>query len=156
MGIPGSGKSTYLNNIAKDNAVIVSRDEIRFSMLKDNENYFEQENKVFDTFINTIQTAIDNNYSKVFVDATHLNEKSRCKLLNRIDLKDYELCFLYFKVPLNICIARNSNRTGRAFVPPSVITNMHKSLINPAFDRRYNNEEVIVITEKEENEWLSI
>ena len=45
-GVPASGKSTYCkNNVPKD-AVYVSRDVIRFSMVKPNEPYFSKEELV--------------------------------------------------------------------------------------------------------------
>ena len=43
-GIPASGKSTYAHKLAeKTGAVYISRDEIRFSLLKDEEDYFTHE-----------------------------------------------------------------------------------------------------------------
>ena len=34
VGIPGSGKSYYLKNMTGDNCKVVSRDKIRFSIIK--------------------------------------------------------------------------------------------------------------------------
>ena len=48
-GIPGSGKSHWAKGV-KD-AVIVSRDAIRFNLLKDGEDYFAHEDEVVETFI---------------------------------------------------------------------------------------------------------
>ena len=46
-GIPGSGKSTWIRKqIAENGGVHCSRDEIRFSLLKDGEDYFAHENEV--------------------------------------------------------------------------------------------------------------
>ena len=42
-GIPGSGKSTWIQNckgFIGNDVVVVSRDAIRFSMLKEGEDYF--------------------------------------------------------------------------------------------------------------------
>ena len=46
VGIPGSGKSTWAKARCKNNphAAYISRDEIRFSLLKDEEEYFAKEN----------------------------------------------------------------------------------------------------------------
>ena len=57
-GVAGAGKSTYLSNIK--NAVVISRDEIRFSLIGDFDDYFAKEDEVFATFIQKIQNAIDN------------------------------------------------------------------------------------------------
>ena len=55
-GIPGSGKSTY----AKTNKDLkyckyISRDDIRYSLLKDEDDYFSKEKQVFRTFIAQIK-----------------------------------------------------------------------------------------------------
>ena len=40
-GVPGAGKSTFLKNrIKKDTSVVISRDVIRFSIVKPEEDYF--------------------------------------------------------------------------------------------------------------------
>ena len=71
-GVAGSGKSTYLSNIK--NAVVISRDEIRFSLIGDFDDYFAKEDEVFATFIQKIQNAIDNEEGpkEIYCDATHL------------------------------------------------------------------------------------
>ena len=44
-GVPGSGKTTWVKEqIAKRGGVHCSRDEVRFAMLKDGEDYFAHEN----------------------------------------------------------------------------------------------------------------
>ena len=44
MGVPGSGKSTYAHNIIKTGDIYISRDEIRYSMLAEDDDYFAKEN----------------------------------------------------------------------------------------------------------------
>ena len=53
-GLPGAGKSTFLKKIKKEEEVIISRDEIRFSMLKEGDDYFKYEDRVYDIFISKI------------------------------------------------------------------------------------------------------
>ena len=69
-GVPGSGKSTFLNKIKGKDEVIVSRDEIRFSLLKPGENYFAHEEEVFRLFCNKIADYIKQG-KDVYADATH-------------------------------------------------------------------------------------
>ena len=46
-GCPASGKSTFGKKMSKITGIpIVSRDEIRFSLLKDDEDYFSHEEDV--------------------------------------------------------------------------------------------------------------
>ena len=55
MGCPGSGKSTYLKTrFSQRPLAVISRDEIRFSMVKENEEYFSRENEVYAEFIRQI------------------------------------------------------------------------------------------------------
>lgn len=147
IGTPGCGKSTWLRENCK--GIIVSRDAIRFSMLKEGDEYFSKENEVFDTFIKTIQTALDDNDGpvSVFVDATHLNKASRDKVLNRLDLSNVQhVHAIFFDVSTETCIERNDLRTGRAFVPKSVIKRMATSLEIPTLKERF---EAVLIVNKE-------
>ena len=128
-GVPGSGKTTWVQKqIAEKGGVHCSRDEIRFSLLKDNEDYFAREDEVFALWIDKVTDAINNpEVENIYVDATHLTEKARAKVINELPKGDYFITTVFFDVPLETCIERNDNRTGRAFVPRSVIRRMHAS-----------------------------
>ena len=45
MGIPGSGKSTFVRKRRDifDNPIVISRDKIRFSLLEEGDEYFSKE-----------------------------------------------------------------------------------------------------------------
>lgn len=130
-GPPASGKSTWIQKQMKTNpGAWCSRDAVRFSMIGEDEDYFAREDEVFDTWIFSIQAAIDNEaIENIYIDATHLNEKSRDKVLNRLNLENATLCAVNFIVPLEECIRRNDLREGRAKVPRSVIRRMHFSFV---------------------------
>ena len=135
-GVPGSGKSTWARKQIEEldgKGIIISRDAIRFSMLGDDDAYFAHEDAVFDEFIKKIQEAInDQEHTSIFIDATHLNEKNRNKVLSRIwRMGDDVIIGVYFDVPLEECLRRNALRTGRALVPETVIKNMCESLTKP-------------------------
>ena len=133
MGAPGSGKSTYLKERFSQPPIVVSRDAIRFSMVKENEEYFSKEKEVFKEYIEQIRTAIKFN-AEVFADATHLNETSRAKVLRALgsDLKDVEVNVIWVRVPVEVAIERNENRVGtRAYVPKSVIHRMYSQATMP-------------------------
>ena len=123
-----------------------SRDNIRFSMVGEDEDYFARENEVFEAWIVEIQKAIeDKNVKNIYIDATHLNEKSRDKVLNRLNLENATLCAVNFTVPLEECIRRNDLREGRARVPRSVIRRMHFSFVPAKQGEKYK--EVVNICE---------
>lgn len=121
-GFPGSGKSTYLKNHCGDNDVIVSRDAIRFSMVAEDEEYFAKEKEVFAEFCKQISENLAVGYN-VFADATHLNAASRKKVIDNVTGYDM-IGAIVIDTSLTEALKRNSNRTGREFVPPSVIRRM--------------------------------
>ncbi len=148
-GPSGCGKTAWAHNFInmypQDDIRYVSRDEIRFSILKDGEDYFSREKEVFKKFVGTLrQTLIDG--FDVIADATHLNEFSRRKLTQAIDMyiTDYKIIYVVFNVSADTCVARNANRTGRANVPENVIRNMCRDFRAPTRDE---DERVIDIIE---------
>lgn len=139
MGTPGSGKSTWIQNHLDEHTVWISRDDVRFSMVAEDEEYFSKEKQVFKEFIRRIDNALENGYN-VFADATHLNKASRNKLLRAVN---HELALnidvIWIKTDLEECIRRNDNRKGtRSFVPRSVIRRMFNQIEKPEFEEGFN------------------
>ena len=128
-GAPGSGKSTWANQ--QKNAKVISRDVIRFSLLSDEDEYFSKENEVLRLFYKNIQEALDAtnvNYDTVIADASHLSSVRRYETIRELNLENVkEIINVQFVTPVDVCIARNANRTGRANVPNEVIRRMRKS-----------------------------
>ena len=140
-GPSGCGKSTWAHNFITENdhngndIRYVSRDEIRYSLLKDGEDYFSHEKEVFKKFSGTIaQTLIDG--FDVIADATHLNVFSRRKLTQAVDMyiDNYEIVMIVFNVNVETCIERNKNREGRANLPENIIRNMRREFHAPTLD----------------------
>lgn len=136
-GIPGSGKTYWAESecMLFKNVVHISRDEIRFSMLKDGEDYFSKENAVFKEFIAQANAAINNpNIDGVILDATHLNWVSRRKTLTHLNLDGCEVIVVVFDTPFEECWKRNDKREGRARVPRGVIRRMFYQKTDPNTD----------------------
>ena len=143
VGVPGSGKSTWiLNHQAKFKRPykVVSRDQIRFSLVGEDEEYFSKEKEVFEKFVEAIKEGLDSDLD-VYADATHLNEASRSKLLRALgtSLKGVKVEAIVIRPPFNTIIEQNAQRSGREFVPLSVIRRMNYQFTMPTeeegFDR---------------------
>lgn len=141
IGTPGSGKSTYAKNyLINENTVYVSRDEVRFSLLKEGEDYFSREKEVYREFIWRIYNAIQNEHKDVIADATHLNDKSRAKLFSSLplDFSKIEVIGIVMSTPLNVCLARNDTRKGtKTYVPEHQVRRMFFSMKMPTY-KEYN------------------
>ena len=144
VGIPGSGKSTWIQNHKnsfKTPYKIISRDDIRFSFLKnDDDDYFKYEKQVFNEFIKQIKESLQKN-KETYVDATHINESSRGKLLRALglSLKDIEINAIVVQVPINIALKQNAYRTGRKLVPEQAIKQMHSQMTIPTIEEGFDH-----------------
>ena len=156
-GIPGSGKSTwaeqYMREHEEEDIRYVSRDEIRFSLIKNESNYFAHEREVYAKFAGTItQTLVDG--FDVIADATHINHFSRRKLTSQIDkiFTDYNIIYVVFYTNVEDCINRNKARKGREKVPDDIIVNMCKNWKSPYLKEDARAIDIIVVTSSEGKE----
>ena len=142
-GPPGSGKSTWAKKFFSTYYLphhykIISRDNIRFALLDENDKYFDKERQVFIEYIKQIQKAIDKGISKVVCDATHLNTSSREKLLDNLDLTNIKSIKMICIMPsLDTCLNRNEKRDGLKYVPRSAIRRMYLGFVDPKEDEKY-------------------
>lgn len=150
MGAPGSGKSTF----AKTHMVphieeYISRDEVRFSIVNEDEEYFSKEDEVFRQYVNKISRALAYG-ATVWADATHLNVKSRLKLLNALTFAPDEIEIIYINTSLEDTLDQNEKRFGtRAFVPESAVIRMWRSIQEPEFHEGNWTYNKIYIVEKD-------
>lgn len=133
-GAPGSGKSTFAKEIfpkyfPNHPYKIISRDTIRFSLLKDGEKYFSHENEVYQIFWDSINKALKEGFD-VIADQTSLSPNSRAFLLQHISGYE-EAIAIEIKTPLKTCLTRNNERIGKTFVPPSRVKDMYHSYKSP-------------------------
>lgn len=149
-GCPGAGKTTWARrNLNNNHTCYISRDEIRFRLLNDNDDYFAKENDVYNTFVAKI--AANLKVRNVVADATHISNCSRKKLLSSIAkiTPKFEVIYITFPVEIDMCLARNARREGRAQVPESVVRRMYINFQPPMFDEDSRIKGIWTINEKE-------
>ena len=135
-GLPGSGKSSFLKAILKEeSAYVISSDKIRMEygalpMGKDGKYFIPQE---YDSLvwkrINEILEFRMKNRLTTFIDATHYSlkyVKAYQKLCNEYD---YKLSVIDFSnVPVEVCKERNREREEYKKVDDSVIDRMWETM----------------------------
>ena len=142
-GVPGSGKSTWVQNhknFFAEKVAIISRDEIRFSLLKEDDNYFSKEKEVWNEYIAKAKKSLKENTDTV-LDATHLNEKSRGKILRALgnSLKGVEINIIVINSGLKRALEQNNLRTGLSLVPSDQIKRMYSSMTIPTIEEGFDN-----------------
>ena len=138
-GIPGSGKSTFLKNIVKKDTpfTIISRDAIRFSIVKPEEDYFSHEDEVLKIFWKKINESLAAG-KDTFVDQTSLNPRARKWLLQHVN-GYIHANLIWIKEDLETCLKRNELRYGtRAYVPQKVIRRMYNQFVEPSLDEGFD------------------
>lgn len=140
IGAPGSGKSYFaretLYNLI-ENGTYISRDDIRFSLLKEGEPYFAHERATYDIFIERIVEALMS-YHNAIADAVHINWPSRRKLINNIkkfiDITSIDVVPVIVTCSRETALERNRKREGLANVPDNVITTAFDQMTDPIND----------------------
>ena len=141
-GAPGSGKSTWVEKhfiLFPGYTKVVSRDQIRFSIIKDDEDYFSHEKEVYNKFVEEIKNGLEN-CDTTIADATHLNIASRTKLLRSLgtSLKGIKVIAVVIKPSLQTCLAQNEMREGRSLVPRGQVRRMWYQFTMPTLDEGFD------------------
>lgn len=136
-GVPGSGKSTearrMAGSLAARNLTVehISRDELRFSMISDESEYFSKEKEVFSKFVEKMNNSLNKNDCTI-IDATHISKASRAKILQRVENPgSVRLLVLYLTTPIDVCMRQNDLRADRERVPHEVIEKMARQFEDP-------------------------
>ena len=138
-GPPGAGKSTWAGLFKGTDyfkCSIVSRDNIRFSYLKEGDEYFKYEEKVIEDFYNKIREDLKK-YQIVIADATHLTKKSRAPVIKIARELNIDIDIICFMPSLSKCIENNNKREGLRRVPRNKLKKMYFSFEKPMIDEGF-------------------
>jgi predicted kinase len=106
VGLPGSGKSTYLRNKGVN---AISSDEIR-RLITDDPADQANHTRVFAAVRYLIRQRLAAGRPVTYVDATHLMRWERNPYIQMARRFGCRIEALFFDVPLDVCIVRNSLR----------------------------------------------
>lgn len=152
VGVPGSGKDYQIENsefLYADGEVkreVVSRDLVRYEMVREDEEYFCREKEVFEQYILQISNALSSN-KVVIANATQANYGSRKKLLHAIDEKfgcDYNIIMYCIICDYETADRRNKQREGRAVVPRKAMMEMFNNFSVPNLKEDDRIEKIII------------
>ena len=147
-GAPGSGKSTIATQYKKEwieeglTVEVISRDSIRFDLLRESDAYFQHETEVVKKYHKKLVEAIKDPWVDIIIaDSTNINQKSRARLIELALEADPEIYLLSIAVVTNpeVCKKRNAERTGRAHVPDDVIDKMARQMELPSKDEGFDD-----------------
>jgi predicted kinase len=139
VGLPGSGKSTYLERIGAGG---LSSDAIR-RWLADEETDQTIHDRVFQTLRYLLRQRLMIGRPVTYIDATSLTPQERAPYIGIGRAFGCELEAVYFDVPLEVCRQRNAAR--HRVVPDDVLRIMAGKLVPPSVSEGFAR--VIVISE---------
>ena len=137
VGLPGSGKSTYLAGIG---AHPLSSDAIRH-LLADDATDQTIHKQVFATLRYLLRQRLVVERPVTYIDATNLTRKERRNWIKFGTKLGCPMEALFFDTPLAVCLERNRARTRR--VPDDVIVGMAKKLVPPRMAEGFTRVEII-------------
>jgi predicted kinase len=125
IGVPGCGKTTYLKPLAERIGIeYINPDDIRQELTGDASNHSHEE-QVWSAVHSRVIGALKRNGA--VVDATYTKVKDRRQLIELCRKNGAnEIIAYWFKLPLSLCLERNSKR--QRIVPESAIVRMHNRL----------------------------
>jgi predicted kinase len=133
VGLPGSGKSTHLENP-------ISSDAIRL-LLADDETDQTIHARVFATMRYLLKQRIALQRPVTYIDATNLTRRDRRPFIALARKHGCEIEALFFDTPLAVCKARNASRAR--IVPDHVLDQMAAKLEPPSLAEGFSRIEFV-------------
>lgn len=144
IGVPGSGKSTWVKSKNKiDDFIIASSDDViekvsnkyGFTYSETFKDLIKFAQKVFE---HNIQSAINLN-KNIIIDRTNLNPKTRKKFIDLFkNTNRYKIVGVFFETPnLAEWNKRLNSRKGK-FISQSILNSMVDNLVCPSLDEGFD------------------
>lgn len=129
-GVPGCGKTTFINNNAQLSEVKLHRDDFRSNLrkiMKTDEYFPVPASEEWGLWTHNINKHIELfPEENIWIDQTTIGTGALAKLIKDLHLVDGDHIIVHvFNLPLDVCMQRNAQRTGMARVPDSVLESMH-------------------------------
>ena len=137
VGLPGSGKSTYLASIGGG---VISSDALRL-LLADDVTIQTIHSEVFATMRYLVRRRLALGRPVTYVDATHLTVAERAPYVKIARAFGAEIEALFFDMPVEICQQRN--RARQRLVPPEAIETMRTKLVPPSTEEGFDRVTVL-------------
>jgi predicted kinase len=141
VGVPGSGKSTWIKNQNFNDAIVASSDDYIDRVAAESGKTY---NEIFSRAIGYAQKFVDSqvqqaiNLDKVLVwDQTNTTVKGRKIKLNRIPQNWRKICVFFATPEQHELQRRLDSRVGKS-IPKDVMTNMIKNLEIPTLDEGWD------------------
>jgi predicted kinase len=131
VGLPGSGKSTYLDKLG---VTAISSDRVRLLLSDDAENQSIHA-QVFATMRYLLRRRLALGRPASYVDATHVTPAERAPYVNMARAFGCDLEAVFFDVPLDVC--RQRNRMRHRVVPEAVLEAMQARLKPPSAEEGF-------------------
>ena len=137
VGLPGSGKSTYLQQAGTPG---LSSDAVRL-WLADDETDQTIHDRVFQTVRYLLRHRLALRRPVTYIDATNLTPAERAPYIGIGKSYGCEVEAVFFDAPLDVCRARNAGRTR--VVPDEALVSMAQRLVPPSADEGFDRVTVI-------------
>ncbi|HWR51397.1 MAG TPA: AAA family ATPase [Bryobacteraceae bacterium] len=137
VGLPGSGKSTYLQKLG---ACVLSSDAIR-AVLADDPTDQTIHGRVFATLRYLLRQRLEIGRALTFIDATNLTVRERRQWVRMAELYGAQIQAIFFDVPVEVCLERNRGRNR--VVPEEAFRKMAAKLVPPAQEEGFSRITVV-------------
>lgn len=138
VGLPGSGKSTYIKKYFNQNLRVHSSDDIREELSGDANNQ-DINKEVFELLHKRVREDLKNGISCVY-DATNISWKKRKAFLESLKgINCWKTCHI-IATPYEVCLEQNRHRDR--VVPESVIKSMYMNFDIPFYNEGWDDIEI--------------